>query len=167
MPEQHTELDSTEAKRSREHLPTRGYAGLTTIYATGTAALLGWASTTGRIPRRIPLQDIALIGVASHKAARIFSRDKVLTFVRQPLTVLEDSDAPPAEVHETERTDGSQMRRAVADLLTCPFCMSPWVATGLFGVYLADRSLGRAMSGLLAAVSISDFLHTVWVDATS
>lgn len=159
--------EADAARRSREHLPLTGYSALSGIYAATLTGFFAWANSRGKLGE-IPLADILVLGVGTHKAARMLSRDKVLTFVRKPVTVYEDTDgAPPGEVYERQRSDGSPIRRAIADLITCPYCMSPWVAAGLFGIYVTRRPLGQALGGLLTVISLSDFVHTAWADVTS
>jgi len=51
------------------------------------------------------------------------------------------------------------MQRAIGDLLTCPYCLGPWVATALtFGLVLQPRTT-RLIAGILAASTISDALN--------
>lgn len=137
-----------------EDMPLAGYAGLMGGYlvaAGGSLALLH-----GRIPRRLEARDIVLLGVATHKLTRIIAKDWVTSPLRAPFTRYRES-LGGGEVSEEARGQG--MRRAVGDLLTCPWCLGPWVATALAtGFVLAPRA-ARLAAATFSAVAISDFLH--------
>lgn len=151
--------------RSRANLPLKGYAVLSGVYFGGMTSFLLWAHRTRRLPEEIPLQDVVLLGIGAHRSARDLSRDKVLTYLREPFTEYEGTKgALPGEVRERHRHGGS-LREAVADLVTCPYCLAQWTASGLFGVYVANRPLARFLGSVLTAVTVADFLHTAYVRA--
>ena len=50
-------------------------------------------------------------------------------------------------------------RHALGELLTCPFCVSQWFATGFaFGLVTSPR-LTRQVAGLFAALEVADLLQ--------
>ena len=54
------------------------------------------------------------------------------------------------------------MTHAVGELVTCPFCLAQWVATGLaFGFVLAPRA-SRFAAGVLSAISAADALQLAY-----
>jgi hypothetical protein len=57
---------------------------------------------------------------------------------------------------------GGGLRRAVGDLVSCPFCTSAWVAGGLVGTYAVAPRTGRMLSAGLTAVALSDWLQYAW-----
>jgi hypothetical protein len=58
-----------------------------------------------------------------------------------------------------EKSRGTGLQRALGDLVTCPFCMGPWVATALaYGFHKRPRMM-RLVSGIFTVVTLSDFLH--------
>ena len=64
------------------------------------------------------------------------------------------------EVHEEVR--GTGVRHAVGELLSCPFCIAVWVATGLaFGMLLAPRAT-RVVTSVLCAAAGSDYLQLAY-----
>ena len=142
---------------STEPIPLKGYAALVGIYLGGTVALL--AAAKNRSPRRIRTRDIVLLGVATHKLTRIITKDWVTSPLRAPFTKYVRS-LGGGEQSDTSR--GSGMQRAVGDLLTCPWCTGPWVATSLIAGLVFQPRLTRMMTGMLAAVTISDYLHHAW-----
>jgi hypothetical protein len=100
--------------------------------------------------------DVALVGVATHKLARRMTKDSVTSPLRAPFTRYEGV-AGPAELQEKVR--GSGLRKAVGELITCPFCISQWVATGfVFGLLTAPRATRWAAS-VLASLALADFLQ--------
>jgi len=60
---------------------------------------------------------------------------------------------------------GEGMRRAFGELITCPYCMTPWLATGFWLARgAAPEETGFAI-GVLESVAISDFLQLAWLAA--
>ncbi|HUR75421.1 MAG TPA: DUF1360 domain-containing protein, partial [Sporichthya sp.] len=67
------------------------------------------------------------------------------------------------EVNDTARGEG--VRHTVGELVSCPFCLSQWVATGLvFGLVFAPGPT-RLLASTLAAVAGADFLHHAYATA--
>jgi hypothetical protein len=65
--------------------------------------------------------------------------------------------AGPAELQEGVR--GSGIRKAVGELVSCPFCLSQWVSTGFtFGLLVAPRATRWAAS-IFASLALADFLQ--------
>jgi hypothetical protein len=63
----------------------------------------------------------------------------------------------PAEV--AEEVEGEGLRRAVGELLTCPFCLGHWIATA-YGLGLAFApDLTRTLAGMLAVEAGADALQ--------
>jgi hypothetical protein len=84
------------------------------------------------------------------------SKDSVTSPFRAPFTRYEGVGGP-AELQEGVR--GSGIRKAVGELITCPFCLSQWVATGfIFGLVAAPRATRWAASAF-ASLALADFLQ--------
>lgn len=79
--------------------------------------------------------------------------------MRAPFTHYEKS-AGGGEVDESARGHG--MRRAIGELATCPYCTGPWIAASLTALLVARRPLGRTVAGVLAMVTVSDWLHRLY-----
>ncbi|HLL65048.1 MAG TPA: DUF1360 domain-containing protein [Micromonosporaceae bacterium] len=140
-----------------EHRPLRGYLTLMSVYAGGTLGAAALARRTGRtLPERLDATDIATLAVATHKLSRIISKDSVTSPLRAPFTRYEEP-AGEAELNESPR--GSGVRHSLGELLTCPFCMAVWVATGFAGGLVFAPRLTRLVAGAAAAVAGADFLH--------
>jgi Protein of unknown function (DUF1360) len=136
------------------------YAGMLAFYLASVITLTGIAIEQDRLPRRISLFDLALLGVATHKLSRIVAKDRITGILRAPFVSYIRS-AGAGEVEEEPRGHGIQ--RGIGNLVSCPFCVAPWCATALgFGLLFAPR-LARFFASVLATVAISDFLHRAYV----
>ncbi|MFH8802043.1 DUF1360 domain-containing protein [Streptomyces sp. NPDC017936] len=149
-----------ERADSEEAVPLGGYAVLAGTFTAAAAVYAGVARHRGvRLPERVPPWDVALLGAATYKAARLLSRDKVTSFLRAPFTRRE-GEALGAEVMDAPR--GSGLRRAVGDLVSCPFCASMWAAGALVGAYAWTPRATRLVCAGFGAVTLADWLQYAW-----
>lgn len=134
-----------------------GYSGVLAVYGAVVAAVGVLARATGhRAPERVGVQDALLLGVATHKLSRLISKESVTSPLRAPFTRFQEP-AGLAEVNESARGHG--VRHMVGELLTCPFCLAVWTASGLAaGLVFAPR-VTRLVAGALSAVAVSDALQ--------
>ncbi|MDN0196537.1 DUF1360 domain-containing protein [Streptomyces sp. S.PNR 29] len=140
--------------------PLGGYAALATTFAAGAGVFAAVARQRGlRLPDRVPPWDVALLGTATFKASRLLSKDKVTSFLRAPFTRRE-SESTANEVMDAPR--GGGLRRAVGDLVTCPFCTSAWVAGSLVGYYAVAPRAARLLCAGLTAVTVADWMQYAW-----
>jgi hypothetical protein len=143
-----------------ERPPFAAYAAFATVFNGALAGAVVAAKRSGRdLPEHVELQDLVLIGAASHKLSRLVAKKKITSFVRAPFTELQGKGGP-AELEEKAR--GSGVRRAVGELLTCPYCLGLW-ASGAFhaGLLFAPRAT-RFSASVLTAMTISDFLQIAY-----
>jgi hypothetical protein len=143
----------------RAKLPLGGYTRLVIIYNALFGGLLLLAAAAGRLPRRIAIGDLLLLGVATHKLSRLVTKDFVLAPLRAPFTTYRGS-AGAGEVNEEGRGSGLQL--AIGQLLTCPWCFGQWVAAALGGAFLFAPRLTRTVAGLYAVISLADLLQLVY-----
>ena len=152
--------DKTAEKEECEEQLLAEYAAMLTFYLASVAVLTGLAFEQDRLPKKVSLLDLAVLGVATHKLSRIVAKDRITGILRAPFVSYIRS-AGAGEVEEEPRGRGIQ--RGIGNLVTCPFCMAPWCATALgFGFLFAPRA-ARFFAGILASVAASDFLHRVYV----
>lgn len=138
-----------------EEMPLGSYALLMGVYGASLAGFLGWRH--GRaLPVRLTLRDALLLGVATHKLSRIMARDFVTSPLRAPF-VRYEGKRPAAEVSESPRGHG--LRRAVGDLVSCTFCLGPWVAGALACAHAVRPRETRLVASIFALTTVSDFLH--------
>jgi len=82
--------------------------------------------------------------------------------LRAPFTTFEGTSGE-AELAESVR--GTGMRKAVGELVTCPFCLGQWVATALaYGFVLAPRTT-RWTCSVFTALTVADFLQLAYAAA--
>ncbi len=144
---------------SEEHTPLAGYAALLGIFTGVFGGLLAAGIVADRLPRRISAGDIILLGVATHKLTRVITKDWVTAPIRAPFVRYEESTGG-GEVRESAR--GRGLRKAVGDLLTCPFCTGPWVAGALMAGRIAMPRATRVVASTFAVVAVSDGLHQLY-----
>ncbi|HET7418016.1 MAG TPA: DUF1360 domain-containing protein [Solirubrobacterales bacterium] len=146
-----------EPERRPPFLP---YLGFMTIFGSLVAAALLVARRQGReLPEQAPAGQLLLIGTASHKLSRLLSKDKVTSPLRAPFTELEGKGGP-AELEERSR--GTGLRKAIGELLICPYCLGLWVVAGFsIGLIFAPR-VTRFIASLFAALTISDFFQIAY-----
>jgi hypothetical protein len=143
-----------------EERPLEGYlAAMTTYVAFAAAVVMAAASRRKDAPARFSPVDIALTGIATHKLARIVSKDSVTSPLRAPFTRYREPGGP-AEVMEEVR--GKGVRHALGELLTCPFCLSPWIATALTGGLVLAPRFTRAVTAVFSAVAVSDYVQLTY-----
>ncbi|GAA2430259.1 DUF1360 domain-containing protein [Streptomyces glaucus] len=153
-----TDGDQSYDEGSEE--PRGGYATLATTFAAGAVLFAAVARHRGlRLPDRVPPWDVALLGTATFKASRLLTKAKVTSFLRAPFTRREGF-GEGGEVMDTSR--GSGLRRAVGDLVSCPFCTSAWVAGALVGGYASAPRAARLVCAGLTAVTVADWLQYAW-----
>lgn len=142
-----------------EPRPLTGYLAAMGTYTSVVGALAALVRVTRRpVPERPTVGDVVLVSIATHKLSRLVSKDAVTSPIRAPFTRY-DRPIGSGEVMEQVRDEGSPTRHAIGELLSCPFCLAVWVATGLTsGLVLAPR-LTRLVATALTAVATSDFLQ--------
>ena len=129
-----------------------------TLFSVGMAA----AGRRGRLPERVRASDVVLCGLATQKLSRLVAKDRVTSAVRAPFT-RRQGEGGPAEVEEAPR--GGGLRRAIGELLVCPFCLAQWVAAAFtIGLMLAPRPT-RVVAGMMSMVGLSDFLQIAYKSA--
>ncbi|HTZ85629.1 MAG TPA: DUF1360 domain-containing protein [Solirubrobacteraceae bacterium] len=143
-----------------EDRPLASYGALTGAFVGLTIAFSVWMRRSGReLPERIAVGDLALVTTATHKAARLLAKDRVTSAVRAPFTRFEE-EGGPGEIEEKARGQG--LRRALGELLICPYCMSMWIATAFAaGLVVAPRPT-RWTASVLAVVFGSDVLQAIY-----
>jgi uncharacterized protein DUF1360 len=133
-----------------------GYAVLTGAFLAGSGAALIGLSRKGRLPARFSVGDITLLGVATYQLSRTISRDRVTTFLREPFAEQGDS-AGRGEVESEAQGEG--LRRAIGELVICPFCMTQWVGAALLVSLCAAPRTTRFAASLLALRTVAEALN--------
>ena len=97
--------------------------------------------------------DTALIGVAVFKLSRLVTKEKVLQPVREPF-VEEVEGGAGSELNSRPASQG--LRGAVGELLTCPFCISVWIATALVLLSAVAPRAARLVASGASATAVAD-----------
>lgn len=140
--------------------PLLPYLAFMSIFGTLVGAALAAARKQGReLPEQVGAGELLLVGTASHKLSRLIAKDKVTSPLRAPFTELEGKGGP-AELEESSRGTGA--RKAIGELLICPYCLGLWVVAGFsVGLIFAPR-VTRFVASLFAALTISDFFQIAY-----
>jgi hypothetical protein len=143
-----------------ERPPLLSYAAFMALFGALFGTGLLTAKRRGReLPERIAAADLLLVGVASHKLSRLIGKDKVTSPLRAPFTELEGAGGP-GELEERSR--GTGVRKAIGELLICPYCLGLWVVAGFaIGLLFAPR-LTRYLAAVFTALTLSDFLQIAY-----
>lgn len=145
------------ADSPHEHYRIAGYLSVMSVFGSAVAAVGALSRVTGReLPAAYALSDLALGAVATHKFARLVSKDGVMTPIRAPFTHFEENIGS-AEVQESPREEPA--RHVLGELLTCPFCLAPWIASGYVAGLVLTPRLARAWAAVFSIVGGSDFLQ--------
>lgn len=144
--------------------PLGGYLVVLGVYCAVVFVATVLAAVTGRrLPARWRVQDLVTVTLGTHKLSRTLSKDAVTSPLRAPFTQYSGTGGP-AEVNEEVRHE-SQLRHSVGELVTCPFCLDMWVATGFaIGLIFAPR-FTRLIAGSFTALAGADFLQLAYAMA--
>jgi hypothetical protein len=139
--------------------PLKSYAGIMASYGvlvTMLAALL-----RGKRFRLRPLSpwSFLLYALSAEHLSRLISKDSVTSPFRTPFTQFE---GPAGEGEVKEEVIGHGPRYAIGELLTCPFCLDQWVATGLIAGSVAAPTLTTAVVSVSAVARAADYLQMVY-----
>ncbi|OBJ25367.1 hypothetical protein A5646_13815 [Mycobacterium sp. 1245499.0] len=153
-----------DAYRGDNDRPLGGYLAVMAVYSTVVVAAVLAALATGRtLPTRWRVQDLLILTLGTHKLSRTLTKDAVTSPLRAPFTRYAGTGGP-AEVQEEVR-EQSPLRHSLGELLTCPFCLDMWVATGFaIGLVFAPR-FTRLVAGVFSALAGADFLQLAYAMA--
>jgi len=153
-----------DAYRDGQARPLGGYVVVMAAFAALLSGAAGLALATGRrLPPGVGPWDVLLLAAGTHKLSRTLTKDAITSPLRAPFTRYKQTGGP-AEVMEEVRFHGG-LRHSIGELITCPFCLDVWIATGFtIGLVFAPR-LTRLIAATLSAVTGADFLHLLYAKA--
>jgi len=137
--------------------PLRTYGAMLATYGAVLTSATVALARRGRLPERLPWADLALAAVASNVLSRRITKDKVTRVVRAPFTEPDGAGAP-GELNEVVKAEEGP-RRALGELLSCPFCLSQWTATAMVLGLVVSPKPTRLVASVLAVSGASDQLH--------
>lgn len=151
-----------QAYAPHDHRPLDGYIMTMGAFGALAASLAAAAKLADRpVPDRPATADVVLISIATHKLSRLLAKDSVTSPLRAPFTRYAEPGGS-AEVNEEVRDQGSALRHSIGELVSCPFCLAVWVATGLTGGLVLAPRLTRLAATALTATAASDFLQMAY-----
>jgi hypothetical protein len=140
---------STQTRRP----PYEAYAAITGTFVGG----IGLAGIAARILDRNPAcqtpLDLAVLSLASFKAARTLTSDNLASFVREPFV------RGHAHQGDEEPLETGDFRQAMGELVTCSRCGGTWAAAGLAVSQILAPRFGRLLTWSLAAAGANDWLQ--------
>ena len=146
-----------------EDKPLASYGMLMSVFSALAGGFAAWFRRSGRdLPERIDGRDFALLTVASHKAARLITKDKVTSAVRAPFTEYQGPGGP-GEVEEAPR--GKGLRHAIGELLVCPYCLGMWTSALMTAGLLVAPRFTRWLCSVLAIFFGADVLQIAYKKA--
>jgi hypothetical protein len=137
----------------------KSYVGIMASYGALSAVLLLLLRRKRLQVRPLSVWNLALYSLAAEHLSRIISKDSVTSPIRRPFTQFKE---PAGEGEVNEEVVGHGARHAVGELLTCPFCLDQWVATGLVAGSLAAPTLTTAVVSVSAVARVADYLHLLY-----
>jgi Protein of unknown function (DUF1360) len=149
---------------SEERQPLGAYATLTAAFGAGMSAALIAAARRKRLPERLSPGDVITMALATHKVARLVTKDAVTSFVRAPFVHLDEKSGTNS-IDESPR--GSGLQHSLGELLSCPECTGQWVAGGLLAGILHAPRVTRAVTSMYSALALADLLQFVYVGLKS
>jgi hypothetical protein len=128
------------------------YAAISAGYGALVAAVLLAARDHGDDP--IHPAEIVPMGVATFALAKLISKEKVDSWVRDPFL----EELPTGE----RRPKGRRLRYAVGELLGCSRCVGAWSSLVLVGLRLTRPREARVVTALLGTSALNDFLQVAF-----
>jgi hypothetical protein len=150
--------------RAGEDRPLRGYVLIMSVFAALVSGAAGLVALTGRrLPEGFGPWDVVLLAAGTQKLSRTISKDAVTSPLRAPFTRYTGTSGPAEVMEEARKTSG--LRHSIGELITCPFCLDMWVATGFaIGMVFAPR-FTRLVAGTFTVLTGADFLQLAYARA--
>lgn len=155
---------TADSYRGASRRPLGGYLATLGVYGSVVSGLTALARRTGKsAPQQVTPWDVALFGIATHRLSRTLAKDPVTSPLRAPFTRYVGTQAP-AELAEEVRTD-THLDHTLGELLSCPFCLSQWVATGFCAGWVFAPRMTKLVAATFATVATADFLQYAYAAA--
>ena len=137
----------------QERPPYEAYAAIAGSFAGLLAAAGALSRLLDRDPQCQTSLDFAILALASFKAARTLTHDRVSAPMRAPFVEGE------ADAHDEVPVSTGGMQQAIGELVTCTRCVGTWAAAGLASTQIVAPRFGRLLTWSLGAAAANDFLQ--------
>ena len=105
---------------------------------------------------RLTALDLIMLALASYRAGRMVSYDKVFETERLPFAV---TVPDPTGAGDTVVPRGNGFRQAIGELICCPVCSGTWIASLLvFGLVILPGPT-RMFIRIMSAVGLAEFIN--------
>jgi len=132
------------------------YVVLEAAFATGIAGLIGLTLRREKDgASAIPISELPILALATFTLADVLAKERISTWIREPF-VQEDAD------HKPVRPEGSGLRYAFGELLTCTRCVGTWSALAVVALRTGSPPAGRAASRVLALAGVNDLMQSAF-----
>ena len=139
---------------NRSDPPYGAYAAIMGTFVTGLSVTAFLAGRLGRRNAEQRILDLAVLSLATFKAARTFTHDEVTSFIREPFV-----EGTPAKPDDEQPLHTGGLKQAIGELVTCSRCAGTWVAAGIAGVSTLAPRFGRLLTWSLAIAGANDWLQ--------
>lgn len=130
------------------------YAALEAVYLGGLGGVIALAHRRARDGSpAISRSELPVLALATFALADTLAKEKISTWLREPF-VREDADHKPVEA------EGTGLRHAIGELMTCTRCVGTWSALALVGLRTASPAAGRTTASVLALAGVNDLLQS-------
>lgn len=148
---------SGEGTYGNDEAPLQGYASFIVLFSVLAGGVI--YAQKRSLPDKINLTDILLLGLATQKISRVITKARVTSVVRAPFTKYE---GPAGSGEVEERPRGRGFRRAMGELMSCPFCMGTWIACAGVAGLVSHPRLTRALASIFSVGSLGDFAQQIY-----
>ena len=140
-----------------EERPLTAFTGILAAYGATVGGLSLLVRATGRqLPERMAVGDLATTALATYRMARVLAKSPVTSPLRAPFTRFRGV-CGEAELEEEVR--GKGWRKAMGELVSCPFCLGQWIVTGFGFAWIFAPRATRMATAMLSAAAVADTLH--------
>lgn len=135
-------------QQENQNRPLGEYAALIVLYNVIFGAFLLTYRRWSHPLEKISGLDLAMLGMATLRMAKLVSEDEITTVIRRPLIEVEHGEKHPR---------GSGLRWALGKLVLCPTCSGTWIAAFLtYALHLFPRYT-RPFLAIMSASGASQF----------
>ena len=151
--------ERTEVAESTDPRPLAGYGVLLGTYGLG-ASLATWCLRNRRTRlSSLGARRLILLALATQHLSRLIAKDSITAPLRAPFTRFIES-AGEGELNEA--VVGIGLRHAIGELVSCPYCIGQWVASGLVAGMVAVPEAAEAFATICALARVSDYLQLAY-----
>ncbi len=130
------------------------YATLEAVFLSGLVGVIALARRRERDGTpAIPRGELAVLAMATFTLADVVAKEKVSTWIREPF-VREGAD------HKAISAEGTGLRHAIGELMTCTRCVGTWSALALVGLRTASPAAGKTTATVLALAGANDLTQS-------